>query len=162
MRRTAVLVAVGLGLALAGCDYTDADFTQRCGGQVAFRAITADGTKEVVVSGPSTWLDEAVGAPGDVVKTFDLPDDGADVVFNVGRDLDEIDMHYCADFGEPPSPVVDETLTATGGQAEIVLHPAGYWRDVAADLVLEDVTFSDGETTVSGLEMLDAPIGRHA
>lgn len=161
MRRAVALGAVGVAVAaLVGCNYRDRDFTTRCAGVQSFRAIDAGGTREVVVKVPSGWLDEAVGATGDVVKDVELPSDEVAVEFNIGQDLDEIDLHYCLDFGAPPSPVVDRTLTATAGSAEIVLHPATYWRDVTADLKLDHVEMSDGETRVVRLTMEDAPIGR--
>jgi hypothetical protein len=160
MRRVAVFAAVGVAVAgLVGCDYKDGDFVTRCGGALSFRAIDADGAHEVVVTVPSTWIDEAVDASTDVVKTVRLPSDDLDVVFNVGHDLDEIETRPCLDLGQPPSPVVDLSLGATSGAAEIVLHPADYWREVRADLTLEGVAFSDGETTVSALSMDDVPVG---
>jgi hypothetical protein len=161
MRRAVALGAAGVAVAaLVGCNYRDKDFTTRCAGVQSFRVIDAAGTHEVVVTVPSSWIDEAVAASSDVVKTIDLPSDGVDVAFNVGHDLDEIDLHYCLDFGDPPSPAVDETLTDTAGNAEIVLHPASYWRDVTADLTLDHVVLSDGETKIVTLSMEDATIGR--
>lgn len=108
-----------------------------------------------------------VGARDPVTRSIDLSEDELDVTFLVGQDLDEIYFEegsdYCFDFGFEPGPVVDQTLTATGGSAEIVLHPTpGDVRQVRGDLTLDDVTFSDGETTVSGLSMPDASVGRHS
>jgi hypothetical protein len=159
MKRFAAVAAVGVALAgLAGCDYRDEDFVTRCAGALSFRAIDGDGTHEVVVTVPSIWVDEAVASSTDVVKTVSLPSTDLAVAFNVGHGLDEIDISYCLDLDHPPSPVVDQTLTATSGTAEIVLHPAGYWREVRADLTLDGIAF-DGETTVSALSMDDVPIG---
>lgn len=162
MKWFAAVAAVGVGIALAGlagCDYRDEDFVTRCAGALSFRAIDGDGTHEVVVTVPSIWVDEAVASTTDVVKTVSLPSNDLAVAFNVGHDLDEIDPYYCLDLDQPPSPVVDHALTATSGVAEIVLHPAGYWREVRADLTLDGIAFSDGETTVSALSMDDVPLG---
>lgn len=164
MRRGAFLAAAGVAAAaLAGCDYDDADLTTKCAGNLDFRAVDASGTHAVVVAVPSDIAFQAVGADEDVTATLDL----STVEFQIGHDLDEVELEpessYCPDLGGVlPDPVIDQALTATGGTATVTLHHAVHIGSVTGDLTLENLTFSDGETTVSALSMADVPIGRYS
>lgn len=167
MRRAAVLVAAGLVAVVAGCDYTDTDFATECAGNQWVRAIDADGTHAVAVD-LNSFAYDAVGDT-DVDRTFDLAEGTLPVTFLLGHDLDEVDLEpessYCPNLtgGEGgPDPVIDQTLTATGGTVVVHLDHAKHIGSVRGSVSLEDVELSDGETTVPSLAFEDLPIGRYS